>query len=275
MNNIILHVKDLVSGYDPFFLKKINFSVEKGEFIGIIGPNGSGKTTLLRTIAKVLKPKEGELLYNGINIWQMKSQSLAKKIAVVAQNPGISFLTVEDFVLLGRIPHYKKFQFMETKKDLHIAKKCMVLTDTFRIRDQYVGEISGGERQLALIARALCQDPELLLLDEPTTHLDIAHQLRILDFIKKLNKDLRLTVITVLHDLNLASEYCHKLLLMHEGRIYKMGFPEEVLTSRVIEGAYKTAVVVNSSPVSSKPYVFIVTEEERKRRAKTKQKIES
>lgn len=275
MNNIILDVKDLVSGYDPFFLKEINFKVKKGEFIGIIGPNGSGKTTLLRAITKVLKPKEGEILYGGENIWQMKSQNLAKKVAVVAQNPGISFMTVEDFVLLGRIPHYKKFQFMETKRDLDIAKRCMALTDTFRIRDQYVGEISGGERQLALIARALCQEPELFLLDEPTTHLDIAHQLGILDLIKKLNKDLGLTVITVLHDLNLASEYCHRLLLMHEGRVNKMGSPEEVLTYQVIEEVYKTVVVVNTSPVSSKPYIFIVTEEERQRRAKIKKNIES
>ena len=266
MNNIILEVEDFVCGYDTFFLKEINFKVERGEFIGIIGPNGSGKTTLLRAITKVLKPKKGEILFEEKNIWQMRFKEVAKKVAVVSQNPGISFTTVEDFVLLGRIPYYKKFQFLETKKDLEIAKRCMTLTDTLKLQDQLVGETSGGERQLALIARALCQEPKLLLLDEPTTHLDITHQVGILDLIKRLNKEFDLTVIMVLHDLNLASEYCNRLLLMNKGRIHKIGHPKDVLTYQVIEEVYKTVVVVDKSPISSKPYIFVVTEEEKQRR---------
>jgi len=272
MNNTILEVKDLVCGYRTFFLKDISFKVKTGEFFGIIGPNGSGKTTLLRAITRVLKPKKEEIYFEGKNIWQMRLKELAKKIAVVSQNPGISFITVEDFVLLGRIPHYKKFQFLETKEDLEIAKRCMALTDILKIQDQPVGEISGGERQLALIARALCQEPKLLLLDEPTTHLDITHQTKILDLIKKLNKEFELTVIMVLHDLNLASEYCNRLLLMSEGRVYKIGSPQEVLTYQVIEEVYKTVVVVDKSPLSSRPYIFVVTEEERQRRGE-KRKI--
>jgi iron complex transport system ATP-binding protein len=169
---------------------------------------------------------------------------------------------------LGRIPHLKRLQFFESKEDLEIAEKCMKLTDTFKLRDRLMSEISGGEKQLILIARALAQEPRLILLDEPTAHLDITHQVGILDLIKKLNRELGLTVIMVLHDLNLASEYCQRLILINGGRIHKIGQPEEVLNYDIIEEVYKTVVVVERSPVSSKPYILLVSEEERLKRSK-------
>ncbi len=265
----MLEIKNLICGYDSkFFLKDIDFKVAKGEFVGIIGPNGSGKTTLLRAITRILKPRQGAIFLEGKDIWQMRFKELAKKTAVVSQSFEIGFMNVEETILLGRIPYYGRFQFLETKQDIEVANRCMRLTDTFRFKDRLIQEISGGERQLVLIARALTQEPELLLLDEPTTHLDITHQVAILDLIKKLNKELGLTVIMVLHDLNLASEYCQRLVLINEGRIHKIGRPEEILDYRIIEEVYKTMVVVEKNPISTRPYILVVSEEEKQKRGK-------
>jgi iron complex transport system ATP-binding protein len=263
----MLEIKNLACGYDAKpVLRGIDFRVEDGEVLGIIGPNGSGKTTLLRAITRVLKPGSGNVLLEGKDIWQMGVRELAKKIAVVPQSASGGQMSVEEFVLLGRTPHFEKLQFLETEKDMEIAGKSMEMTDTAGLKDKLMEEISGGERQLALICRALVQQPRLLLLDEPTTHLDITHQARVLDLIKRLNREFALTVIMVLHDLNLASEYCHRLLLINEGRLHKSGTPEEVLDYRIIEEVYKTVVVVEKNPISSKPYVLIVSEEEKQKR---------
>ncbi len=262
----MLEIRNLICGYDAkFLLQEINLKVEDGELIGIIGPNGSGKTTLLRAITKVLKPKKGEILLKGKNIWDMGFRELAREIAVVSQSSDASFMSVKEFVLLGRIPHYKKFQFFETKGDEEIARKYMTLTDTLRFENQPVGQISGGERQLAVIARAMAQEPELLLLDEPTAHLDITHQVAVLDLIRRLNKEFGLTVIMVLHDLNLAGEYCNRLILINDGQLHKMGEPAEVLTYEIIEEVYKTVVVVEENPISHKPYVLVVSEEDKQK----------
>lgn len=260
----MLEVKDLTCGYDSkLVLQEINLKVEAKELVGIIGPNGSGKTTLLRAITGVLKPKKGQILFTGKSIHQMHFKELAKEVACVPQGfSGVS-MSVEEFVLLGRIPHFGRFQFLETTKDLAIAEKCLALTDTLRLKSQPIDEISGGERQLALISRALTQEPKLLLLDEPIAHLDITHQIGILDLIKKLNRKFGLTVIMVLHDLNLASLYCDRLILLHNGRLHKQGSPQEVLTYQTIEEVYQTVVVVKEDPLSRRPYIFLVSEEER------------
>lgn len=263
----MLEIKNLTCGYgSKIILRDIEFEANNQELIGIIGPNGSGKTTFLRAMSRIIKPTQGSVLLNGKNIQQMKFKELARQIAVVPQSFSGADMSVKDFVLLGRIPHLKKFQFLESANDLCIAEKCMAMTDTLKLRERLMSQISGGERQLALIARALSQEPRLLLLDEPTSHLDITHQAGILDFIKRLNKELMLTVITVLHDLNLASEYCSRLVLVNKGSIHKTGPPEEVLNYKTIEEVYKTIVVVEKNPVSSKPYILVVSEEERRRR---------
>ena len=255
----MLELKHLTCGYDTkFVLEDIEFKVEDKEFVGIIGPNGSGKTTLLRAITRILKPRKGAVFFDRRNIWQMRFKELARQIAVIPQSFGGMDMSVEGFVLLGRIPHLARFQFLESKKDFDIAERCMNLTDTFKLKDQLISEISGGERQLCLIARALTQEPRLLLLDEPTAHLDIAHQVKILDLIKRLNKEFGLTVIMVLHDLNLASEYCDRIALFNNGTIHKIGTPQEVLSYQNIEEVYKTVVVVKENPISHKPYVFLV-----------------
>ncbi|MFC2149820.1 ABC transporter ATP-binding protein [Candidatus Auribacterota bacterium] len=261
----IIQTRKLVCGYEGFTLKDISFSVNGGEVLGIIGPNGSGKTTLLRALSKIIKPSKGEVLFEGADLRKLSFKELAEQIAVVSQTQEITNLTVEDVVLLGRTPYLGKFQFIESRTDHDIAQKCMELTGTDKLRDRLCSELSGGERQLVYIARALAQEPKLLLLDEPTTHLDITHQILILDLIRRLNKELSLTVIMVLHDLNLASEYCNKLILMNNGNLHKMGTPEEVLQYQIIEEVYKTVVVVEKNPVSSKPYVLAIPEQERHR----------
>jgi len=265
----MLEIKNLTCGYNSrFLLKDINLKVEKGELIGIIGPNGSGKTTLLRAITGVIRPKKGKILLEKKNIEKFSFKELARKIAVVSQNSVANFMTVEEFVLLGRIPHRRRLQFLETEFDERIAEEAMDLTNTLQLKGRFIGDLSGGERQLVVIARALAQEPGLLLLDEPTSHLDIAHQVKILDLIKKLNKN-GLTVIIVLHELNLASQYCNRLILLNNGLLYKVGSPGEVLTYQIIEEVYKTVVVVRENPISSKPYVFLVSEEERQKRGES------
>lgn len=259
---MILRIENLSCGYDSeFILEDIDFGVNEEERVGVIGPNGSGKTTLLRAITRILKPKKGKISFEGRDIWQTELRELAKVIAVVPQIFDGGDMNVEDFVLLGRIPHLKKFQFLESEIDYQIVERSMELTDTLRFKDKPISEISGGERQLVSIARALSQQPKLLLLDEPTAHLDIAHQIGILDLIKRLNKELGLTVIMVLHDLNLASEYCDRLILLDRGRIYRIGAAEKILTHQIIEDVYKTKVVIRENPLSKKPYIFLVSEE--------------
>ena len=260
MKEELLKIKNLSAGYDEnIVLHDIGCTVRQGELIGIIGPNGSGKTTLLRAITRILKPHKGEILIDGKNVWKIPLKEISQMVAVSSQLLDPVLTTVEEYILLGRLPYYRKYQFFETSKDETIVEKYMRLTDTFRLKESLMTELSGGERQLASIARALAQEPILLLLDEPTSHLDITHQAQIMELIGRLNRELGLTVLMVLHDLNLASEYCSRLLLINNGSIHKLGTPEEVLTYRTIEEVYKTVVLVKKNPLSGKPYVFLIT----------------
>ncbi|MBL7151669.1 MAG: ABC transporter ATP-binding protein [Candidatus Omnitrophica bacterium] len=264
----MLQVHDLTCGYDTkFFLKNINFKIKEKEFVGIIGPNGSGKTTLLRALTKIIRPRQGSIYLEGDNIENLTFKELAKKIAVVSQGLDMELrMEAEEYVLLGRIPYRRGWQFIEAHFDRDIAEGAMASTDTLKFRDRLMENLSGGERQLVVIARALAQQPKLMLLDEPTSHLDITHQVAVLDLLKRLNSNNGLTVAVVLHDLNLASEYCDRLILLQDGRIYKIGIPQEVLTYQTIEEVYKTVVVVKQNPVSLKPYVFLVSQEGQKQR---------
>jgi len=255
-----LQIQSLRCGYlGEFELKSIQFEIKDGNIAGIIGPNGSGKTTLLKGITGELPLKEGKILLGGKDLSKMSLRERAQNIAVVTQFTENADLTVEEYVLMGRMPYRSSFQFFESEDDFQLAEKYMKQTHVFHLKNKMMSHLSGGEQQLAAIARALTQEPKLLLLDEPTSHLDITHQLQILNLIQELAAGLKLTVLMVIHDLNLASEYCDYLLMMKEGELYKQGTPTEVLTFQNIEEVYQTVVITQTNPLSKKPAVFLVS----------------
>ncbi|MBN1953064.1 MAG: ABC transporter ATP-binding protein [Bacteroidales bacterium] len=255
-----LTIQDLSCGYPPSFrLGQINFSLHKGRFAGIIGPNGSGKTTLFKGICGDLPLLQGNIQLDGRNIRAMGLKDRAKRIAVVTQTTEALDIPVEDYVLMGRMPYRSQFQFLESKQDHEIAEKYMKLTDVYHLRNKHMLHLSGGEQQLAAIARAFTQEPDLLLLDEPTSHLDISHQVQILNLIQSLSAELGLTVLMIIHDLNLAGEYCDYLMLLNKGKLHSKGTPEEVLTYTTIEEVYETVVITQTNPLSKRPVVFLVS----------------
>jgi iron complex transport system ATP-binding protein len=237
-------------------LKNIDFSAEKGAFLGIIGPNGSGKSTFLKTASGVLKPLSGRVLFAGSDISKIKAGDLSRNIAFVGQyiSYGFSF-TVRELVLMGRIPYLKYFRDYSAldKKKTDDIIGLLNLTD---LKDRYITELSAGEQQRVMIAKALAQEPRLLLLDEPTAHLDIGNQIRILDIIKKLNKETGLSVLGAFHDLNIASEFCDKLLLISDNRIIKDGASEDVLRKDIIEKTYKVKTQSVKNPYSGKNIIL-------------------
>lgn len=269
MKDAFFNIDSFSCGYETFRLDKISFALEKGSFSGIIGPNGSGKTTLLKGIAQTLPRLSGHLQFQGQNLHDLSPRQRAKHLSIVSQFEPIGRITLYDYVLMGRIPYHRRFQFFEQAEDREIAEHYMRLTGLIEWKDKWMNELSGGEQQRAAIARALTQQPELLLLDEPTAHLDITHQVRILDLIQKLNEELKLSVLMVIHDLNLASEYCDRLIMLHQGKLFTQGKPADVLNFETIEKVYQTPVITRINPYSGKPVVFLVSEKMLKRRERS------
>lgn len=253
-----LELRNISAGYgEKIILKDISFKVEKGEFIALIGPNGAGKTTLFRTLLGIIPALKGEIIFKGQNFSSLSLAYRAKHIASLPQMYIHNIhLRVEEFILLGRFPYLDRFRRVSSS-DIQITHEVIELLELGELKKMYVNELSGGDLQRVLIAQALVQQPELLLLDEPTTHLDIGHQIEIMDILYNLNQK-GLTIITVLHDLNLASEYCQRLILLNKGRMVKDGTPHEVLDYRVIEEVYNTTVVVKENPYSKKPFLILI-----------------
>jgi iron complex transport system ATP-binding protein len=256
----LLEIKEISCGYDNAdIIKNISFSVEKGSFIGVIGPNGAGKTTLFRAITRALALRKGSVLYNGTDLLEIPAKTLARHMAVIPQiifTP-VSF-TVEEFVSMGRFAYTDRFS-LPADTDRDAVRGAMELANIVHLKDRSIRELSGGERQQAYLAQGFAQTPEILLLDEPTAHLDIRHQAAIMDVLKKLNKEQGLTVVVILHDLNLAAGYCNEIILLNEGKIYRKGGADEILNSRTIEEVYRTPVVVEKNPITGKPYIFLKT----------------
>lgn len=220
-------------------LKDVSFSVRAGEFVGILGPNGSGKTTLLNCVSGALRSVNGRVGVCGKDVLTIGSLELARLVAVVPQESAMNFeFTVEEVVLMGRYSHIDRYRF-EDERDYAVAERAMRATGIWRMRERLVTNLSGGERQRVVIARALAQEPRVLLLDEPTTHLDLRHQLEVLGLIRELNQTRGLTVLAVFHDLNLAARFCDRLMLVDEGRIMARGTPEEVLTAENVAKAFR------------------------------------
>ncbi len=263
-----LRLESVKAGYPGgFSLDGVSLTAAPGSLVGIVGPNGSGKSTLLKVIARTLRPRAGRVWLDDRELADLRPRELARCLAVAPQTTPPLSMTVEAFVRLGRIPHFEPFQFLDNGRDREVAERVMRLTECWPFRTHPMSAISGGERQLAVIARALAQEPRLLLLDEPTAHLDIAHQVRVLDLIRRLNRELALTVLMVIHDLNAACDYCDELVLMHAGRVRLDGPPETVMDYRVLEEVYRTVLVVGRNDLSGKPYVFTVSEDDRRRAA--------
>ncbi|HHY39532.1 MAG TPA: ABC transporter ATP-binding protein [Clostridia bacterium] len=243
-------------------LSGVDIEIQKGDFLAVVGPNGSGKSTLLKVISGALRPIAGSVLVNGKEVTRTSHKTRAQVMAFLGQMEHTDFpFTALDVVLLGRYCHQKRFQ-KETPRDLSAARRAMELTQSSHLASRPIDSLSGGERQRVLIARALAQEPEILLLDEPTTFLDISSQVGILNLLKRLNEDYHMTIIAVFHDLNLASGYARKVLMLDAGRVYAFGSPAEVLTERNIQNVYKTRAIVQYHPTLGLPYVvFDPTEE--------------
>ena len=247
--------KDITVGYgDHTVLKSISLDIEQGGFIGILGPNGCGKTTFLRSLSKVLKPESGVVYIDGKTVSSYDAKSFAKTVGCVSQETETGFeFSVRDIVLMGRHPHIGRLAPL-TAGDYAIADEAMRFTNTLQFKDRLVTELSGGERQRVLIAKTLAQQPKILLLDEPTNHLDVCHQIEILQLIRSLTP--KITVIGVLHDLNLASYFCDRIVLMEKGQILSVGTPAEVLTPERVYDVFSVRMIVSPHPVTGKPYLI-------------------
>ncbi len=230
-------------------LRDISFFVAEGEFLSLVGPNGSGKTTLLRLLDRIFLPDRGSIALGDRPLGRFSRNELARRIAFVPQEMGIQFpFTVYEIVLMGRSPHTRGMAF-ENARDRAIAREVMALTDIDHLADHPITRLSGGERQRAFIARALAQQPEILLLDEPNAHLDISHQLDVFRLIKKRNTESGLTVVSVSHDLNLAAAYSDRVAVLQGGTIAAIGAPEAVLTEQRIREVFHTDVLVDPHPL--------------------------
>ena len=239
-------------------LQNITLTVARGEFFGILGPNGSGKSTLLNLIDGIRLPCEGEIRLKGIAPGRMRRKDMARLVAVVPQEASWVFpLTVEEIVLMGRTPHLGRLAF-ESERDLAVARSAMEATDLLPLASRLMETLSGGERQRVLIARALAQEPEVILLDEPTASLDIAHQIRTFDLIRSLSRSAGLAVVSVTHDMNLAALYCDRIALLEEGRLRSLGCPGEVITESNIREVYGVDVVVDHHPLTGLPRVSLL-----------------
>jgi len=236
----------------------LSLSLEGGEVLGLIGPNSSGKTTLLKLMDGLLQPQRGRILLEERNLDQIPRAQVARTIAVVPQAMEVPFsFTVGEIVLMGRAPYLTRFGW-EKQKDLDVAREAMALTDVAGLGDRTFWELSQGEKQRVLIARALAQEPRIILLDEPTSHLDINHQVEINELIRGLNLQRGLTVLHISHDLNLAAEYCHRIVLLHQGSVFSAGVPSEVITEENIRRVYETKVLVEKNPLSGAPRITLL-----------------
>lgn len=268
MNEILLSAQKIEFGYNGHdVLHHVDLALPTGRLMALLGPNGSGKTTLLKVLCGILLARAGSVTWNGRNLATLKRRDIAKRIALVPQELTVPFaFTVEEMVLLGRTPHVRPL-LGESSRDHDAVERALQLTETRSLAHRVYGELSGGERQRVVIAMALAQiddadsegAPAVLLLDEPTVHLDINHQIEILELIRKLNRERGLTVLATMHDLNLASLYFDRLILLNEGRIVTEGSPREVLSKERVHQVFGANVLVSAHPTHANiPHIVLL-----------------
>ena len=244
-------------------IRNVSFSVESGEMLGVVGPNGSGKTSLLKVLGNMIPHRQGSVALYGQPLSGLRQETVAKTVAFVPQDTHQAFpFSVAETVLTGRFPHHHRTFWdlgfgWESSDDRAAAQEAMMTMDVWHLAARPVTGLSGGERQRVIIARALAQDPEVLLLDEPTAFLDLQHQIDICAVLHRLKQERGLTIILVSHDLNLASQYCDRLLLLDRGQVYRIGCPDEVIRPEVLKAVYRCQVLVDRHPVSGLPRVTL------------------
>jgi iron complex transport system ATP-binding protein len=245
------------AGGPQFSIRDLSLAVAAGEIFGVIGPNASGKTTLIRLLSRVLLPARGEILLEGRSIHSLSRAEVAARVAVVPQDVPQGFpYTARELVLMGRFPHARGRLF-ETAADLEHAREAMQATGVLALADERLDRLSGGERQRVMLARAVAQRARLLVLDEPTAHLDLKHQADCVGLLRRLNREAGLGIVLVSHDLDLAAELCDRLLLMSCGLAVRTGAPDAVLDESTLEHVYGCPVVVDKHPITGRPTVHV------------------
>jgi len=273
----LLEVRDVGFAYPaarrpgrvPFALHGVSFDVAPGEILGLVGPNASGKTTVIRLLSRLLMPERGEIRLDGRALAQLSRTEVATRVGVVPQTVPADFpYSVEELVLMGRFPHAPG-RFFESDEDRAIAREAMRATGIEALRAAPCDRLSGGERQRVMLARALAQRPRLLVLDEPTSHLDLRYQAECVGLLRDLNQGRGpgggLAVVLVTHDLDLAAHVCHRLLLLSGGRAVRVGAPEDVLEESILEAVYGCPVSVDKHPRTGRPSVRVVWPESARR----------
>ena len=246
-----IEIRQLVGGYgDRSIVEAVNLSLEAGEWLSLLGANGSGKSTLLRLISRILKPQRGSVLLDGRDIHTLSPTAIARRLALLPQQQTLpAGLTVYQLVSLGRSPHQPWWQWDLDASGRQKVEAALHWTEIEHYRDRPVTDLSGGERQRAFLALALAQDPKVLLLDEPTTFLDLHYQLQLLELLKRLNRQHALAIITVLHDVNLAARYSDRLAFLRQGHLWAVGTPTEMLTPPTLREVFDIEVDILPTPV--------------------------
>lgn len=246
-----IETRNLSGGYDDRpIIEAVNVTLEAGEWLSLLGANGSGKSTLLRLLSRILKPQGGAVLLDGRDIHTLSPTAIARRLALLPQQQTIpAGLTVYQLVSLGRSPHQPWWQWELDAAGRQKVEAALQWTEIEHYRDRPVTDLSGGERQRAFLALALAQDPKLLLLDEPTTFLDLHYQLQLLELLKRLNRQQQLSIITVLHDINLAARYSDRLALLRQGHLWAIGTPTEMLTPHTLKDVFDIDVAILQTPV--------------------------
>jgi iron complex transport system ATP-binding protein len=253
----ILRAENISVGYkEKQVLRDLNLNIEKGKIYSIIGPNGSGKTTLLRTLSRNIKPKKGKIFLDGKNISKIKNKQIARKMAVLSQIHGSNTdVTVRNLVVYGRYA-YKEWWKGDSEQDTNIVDLALKTTNMMEFANKKMCNLSGGEKQRAWIAMAIAQKPEILLLDEPTTFLDISHQLEVLELVETLNKENGITILMVLHDINMAARYSDELIVIKNGDIYLQGEPWNIISEKHLKDVFNINGDITEDTESGKPIFF-------------------